>query len=331
MIISKGSNQIGGTANKRSRKKIGSFVLLIITGFFIGIQVSPEASLAIRVLDFKNLETLYYTTPRIESSKPTLVSSTISFKTAGDTRYSILTFTSPRTYPLHSLTAPNKLRFAEKHNYSFVIWNVSDADIDANFTFTACPLIEETFEMSKDVSWMFIIGADHVFTNLGVRLEDVINSSMQQRDDIHFITSADGNLINNGAYFVRNSIKGRAFLRTMCASKDLLVHHGWYEQNFLIEIFRGDGHLKKIMDLAPGRTFNSFPPELIEKGPELTLDIYGCDSVFHEGDFIVHFPGHPDEKISFAKRYLSEVIDEPRSVADIRVCNSSGAGNSNKN
>ena len=162
-----------------------------------------------------------------------------------------------------------------------------------------CAPLKHILRNHNEDTWVFYTGADHVFTNLSKRLDEIPDPKF------HFIVSADFNSLNTGSFFVRNSVLGRATLQSMCAAAPIYESHGWLEQQWLIEMTTHT-HFKNFIKKVPNRTFNSYPPGAY--GPTHVLDSLGENGEWHEGDLMVHFPGWDiSTRIKFAHEFLSKV------------------------
>jgi hypothetical protein len=190
-------------------------------------------------------------------------------KTApGQPRFAIATLYTPEFAKLGDYTSKVLCAYAKLRGYdAVVVTGVLDATRPASWS--KLLLVERYLMENPDCTWIMWIDADAVIANPKVRLEDLVDES------IDFLAAEDKSacLINAGVFLVRNCSAALEMLR--CAyAKEQYTHHPWWEQLALAEALRecGDTLHSRIVRR---RLLNAFPDE------------------YREGDFIVHYAGYP--------------------------------------
>lgn len=225
----------------------------------------------------------------------------------------IFTFYTLSHLEMHKLTVENKLSYARQHGYGVVSSIIEQRALSEMGGFAVCGQLRETFVRFPHLSWLVVVGADHVIMNPIVKLEDVVKG-----DAASIIVSAEASVINLGMYFLRNSNLGRSFMETMCAAKDLYKTHVWFDNQFVIEAWNANGMMRKSMSMLPQRAFNSYLAGAY--GANYAVDaVLKCSTSYQPGDFMIHFPGMGlDTKMGYIKDFLSKVtpVDgiEPRTL-----------------
>ena len=199
-------------------------------------------------------------------------------------------------------TFRNKIAYSAKHGYPMVSNVLNGSVVKEIGGLFKCHLLKEALRMYPKCSWVYVVDTDHVITNFSVRLESfLINASAE---DFHVVASCDGNAPNAGSFFVRNSLKGRAFIDSMCALIPVYMHTTAYENMYICDIYNSAPWMRSILKALPQRSFNSYDPDhwIFLTKP---TDILGTDGKWQAGDFMIHFAGQPyQQRLQLAEKYL---------------------------
>jgi predicted O-methyltransferase YrrM len=190
-----------------------------------------------------------------------------------------------------------KKRYCEQHGYEFICAQ-QVLDPSRPIAWSKIPLILKTME-NPAVKWVFWTDADSVITNLGVRLEDLVD------DQHNLIIGRDIHALNSGQLLVRNCDWSRQFLKRVYDHRECL-HHIWWEQQALItELYQHPEHWAHVKEV-PQRLFNSYGVEYFP-GPK---------SGWQAGDFIVHFPGVRDlgELKTRLEEYAARAVNDSKQI-----------------
>lgn len=210
----------------------------------------------------------------------------------------------------------NKRKYCEKHGYDL---SVKTKDFD--YKHTGFEKISHVLKLLKSnkYSWVYWCGADTMITNYNIKLEDLID------DDYHFIISTDIWDFNSDSFLIRNSPEGIKFFEHILSLHDTYVNkdgssvdfgirlpdgglRAWGEQGAMVDLKE---EYKNIIKVLPQKSMNSYlyhlyPSDWHQKG----LDCNGNDGRWSEGDFLVHWPGLPnDYRIHLAVNFIKKVIE----------------------
>ena len=108
--------------------------------------------------------------------------------------------------------------------------------------------------------------------------------------DYHFIIGTDGNGMNAGSFFLRNSPEGNAYLNWLIEMWPVYETHHFYEQQAMIDSYDMP-EWRSIIKLEPQHKFNSHDcwPNSGEVG--FGVDKLGQRAWWEPGDAVVHWPG----------------------------------------
>ena len=220
----------------------------------------------------------------------------------------IFTFYSHSHVEMHNLTINNKVEYARQHGYGVLASNVQQDMLSTVGGFAVCDHLNAIFVQFRSVSWLVVIGADHVIMNPAVSFKDIVIG-----ESAGIIVSAEASVINLGMYFLRNSKMGLSFLNTMCAAEEMYKEHAWFDNQFAIEAWKSNGMMRKCMSMLPQRAFNSYPAGAY--GAHYDVDaVLHCSTTYQAGDFVIHFPGLArDVKM----RYIRDALRKVNSVNGI--------------
>ncbi len=217
-------------------------------------------------------------------------------------KFALVTAYNEAYQPLADLTwEKNKKLYAQRWGHDAVAVTegfVSLADISWHRHRNITQLLE-----SGKYDWIHACGCDTMITNFNIRLEDIVD------DNADFIIATDCFNINNDSFLVRATPLAIEWLKHV----DSLEHqyaekHPWNDQQAMIDNIERLGNRLKVV---PQRVLNSYDydqypgsiPHVYKK------DIFGNDGQWQSGDFLIQWPGIPnDRRIPLAKQMLTQVI-----------------------
>ena len=217
-------------------------------------------------------------------------------------KFALVTAHNKIYQPLADLTwEKNKKLYAQKWGYDAVA--VTDGfnsvlDIPWHRHRTIIQLLE-----SGKYEWIHACGCDTMITNFDMRLEHIID------DSADFIIATDCFNINNDSFLVRatplaiNWLKYLDGLQSHYAGK-----HPWNDQQAMIDNIERLGDRLKVV---PQRVLNSYDYDQYPGSiPHVyKRDIFGNDGQWQPGDFLIQWPGIPnDRRISLAQQMLNQII-----------------------
>ena len=193
----------------------------------------------------------------------------------------------------------NKVRYAEKHGYT------ARAKTD-NFSpeqvhFDKFVHILDTMKFDPGIDWVWWLDNDAMITNFDIQVEDLVDS------DYHIIMPTDIAALNTGSFIVRNSTQGRAWLEFLLSKKrEYRDDKKWFEQQAVIDFYPKFQDLFKIV---PQQWLNSYDYTMYNVEG---LDLLGQDGQWYPGDFVIHWPGLPNEtRVLLAQQYQQHIKDTP--------------------
>lgn len=164
----------------------------------------------------------------------------------------------------------SKAEYCRKQGYPF-----------HNLTYTLDPnrpipwskilLVEKLLE-DCETDWVFWSDADAIVMNKKIKLKRFVD------ENYDMIVGSDDNGINTGQFLMRNCEWSKDFLKRVYAKTEY-IHHGWWEQKAIMDLYANNPEDKKHIKVLPQRDMNSYTPQ---HGP-----IHG----YQKGDFIIHFAG----------------------------------------
>ena len=140
-------------------------------------------------------------------------------------------------------------------------------------------------------------------TNFNIQLENLVDNNFD------FIIATDCFNINNDSFFARstkNCINWLKFLETV--KQDYCGKHPWNDQQCMID------HIEKLgngLKIVPQRMINSYDYDQYPGSvPHIyKRDIFGNDGQWQPGDFLIQWPGIPnDRRIPLAQQMLTQII-----------------------
>lgn len=179
----------------------------------------------------------------------------------------------------------NKLEYAQRHGYD-TYCKTEGFTLPAPGPIAAEKLfaIREYLDSHPNTDWVWWIDSDAIITNYTTKIEDLVDN------DYHFIIGADGNGLNAGVFFLRNSPEGNAYLNWMIEVWPKYQTHHFYEQQIMIESY-DMAEWKPIMKVVPQHKFNSHDCWPNGWRPGFGVDVLGERAWWEPGDVVVHWPG----------------------------------------
>lgn len=183
---------------------------------------------------------------------------------------------------LRIITDPNKQEYSKRHGYDFARNERETGEVGA--AFFERHKWHLSLMRSDRWDWFYLIDDDAIFTNMTLRLEDIILDS----DEIIF--PMDALTIQSGGMLIRNSFCGRLFLNMVVMSRvdGEYMQSDQFVMRDLLPPFRGS------VRLIPQRTLGSYRYSLyrgLGGNYEVGKDFAGNDGEWQFGDFVFHVPG----------------------------------------
>ena len=205
--------------------------------------------------------------------------------------------TGPIAKPYIAQAVVNKAMYATRNAYHFRLFHHLDSSRAPAWSKI---LALKTVIKSREYDWVMWLDGDVVITNFGTRIE----SLLPRNPAIDFLITRDCNDINTGAFLLRASRSALASLDEIYGGPHVtsqILDDLWWEQRSFINLYGTSEDLRNRTLEVPQKTFNSYPPG------------YGCyeegGTGWSEADFVVHFPGAPDDlRENLTKEYLQKVI-----------------------
>jgi len=209
-------------------------------------------------------------------------------------RIAMLTLDIPDGHKRWERAAPiahaNKQEYARRHGYTYIVHREAAEGLwDKRWT-----KVKALQENLQNFDWVFWTDLDSVIVEKDVRLEEFI--------DWHYdiVISEDGQTINNGMFFLKNSEFSFWFLQRWWASCDP-DSHTWFDQDGMELVLQNELKLARRdplhshVKLVPQCAFNSYP---FFEGAN------GLHGVYMYGDFAVHLAGLASYKPILMQRLL---------------------------
>lgn len=221
--------------------------------------------------------------------------------------------------PLAEITlAKNKVPYCQRHGYPLVVkkdkWHDMPMGFEKAFVFF------QAFEQYPSCKWLFFSECDALITNMNITLESILEK-INPSPSTHMIITTDGNGINAGNLFIRNSPESCEFLQYMLEIRRDYPH----EQAFFNDCAASTGskHSKypTFIQIAPQYYFNSYEyktiPWLSTRGPsaiwdfeDYSHDYFGNRGQWERGDFLIHWPSTSlEDRIRLAE-FFSKYVEE---------------------
>lgn len=210
-------------------------------------------------------------------------------------KIAIITMTNSETsYDWISIS--NKHEYAEKHSYD-LLWNfTSTVPKDYVKPWDKLDCIQEaaqkTASGAKTYEWLWLLDFDTLITNTEVRVEDIIEQSLQfaeaegkHRDDIQLILTRDCEPLNAGSFFVRVSPFLPGFIEEWRSGRQSNTPQRTEQDVLRDMLLENTFQVADFSVVVPQTMFNAYPDDL-----NLCRDERDPRS-WEKGMFLVHFPG----------------------------------------
>lgn len=252
---------------------------------------SPIPGLAFHIMDESGRDP-YIDIDELWNSVPKL------WRSTDRPRMAVVSLFNERHADLAELTwKNNKVRYAEKHGYLALAktdnFSVEQVHFD-KFTH-----LLDVMAAHPEVDWVWWLDNDAMITNFDVRVEDLVDNNY------HVIMPTDIAALNTGSFIVRNSAQSREWLEFLLSKKaEYRNDKKWFEQQAVIDFYPKFQHLFKII---PQQWLNSYDYKMYNVEG---IDLLGQDGQWYPGDFVIHWPGLPNNtRIQLAQQYQQFIQD----------------------
>jgi len=252
---------------------------------------SPIPGLAFHIMDesgkdpYIDIDELWNSVPQLwkDSNKPNMA---------------IVSIFNDRHKDLADLTwYNNKVKYAEKHGY--LALSKTDNFSPEQVHFDKFVHILDVMEKNTSVDWVWWLDNDAMITNFDIKVEDLVDN------DYHVIMPTDIAALNTGSFIVRNSAQAREWLNFLLSKKlEYKNDKKWFEQQAVIDFYPKFQDLFKII---PQQWLNSYDYRMYNVEG---IDLLGQDGQWYPGDFVIHWPGLPNEtRVQLAQQYQQYIQD----------------------
>ena len=219
------------------------------------------------------------------------------WKTEDRPKLAIVSLFNDRHLDLARHTWNNKLEYARKHGYS--AYAKTDNFSAEQVHFDKFVHILDIMNQFPYLEWIWWLDNDAMITNYDIRVEDLLDNAY------HVIMPTDIAALNTGSFIVRNSVQGREWLEFLLSKKaEYKNDKKWFEQQAVIDFYPKFQELFKII---PQQWLNSYDYRMYNiEG----IDLLGQDGQWYPGDFVIHWPGLPNEtRVKLAQQYQPLIQD----------------------
>jgi hypothetical protein len=191
----------------------------------------------------------------------------------------------------------NKAKYAEKHGYLAVA--KTDNFSPEQVHFDKFIHLLDVMEKNSEVDWVWWLDNDAMITNFNIKLENLVDN------DYHIIMATDIAALNTGSFIVRNSSQAKEWLNFLLSKKkEYKNDKKWFEQQAVIDFYPRFQNLFKIV---PQQWLNSYDYKMYNVEG---IDLLGLDGQWYPGDFVIHWPGLPNEtRVVLAQQYQQFIQD----------------------
>ena len=191
----------------------------------------------------------------------------------------------------------NKVPYAGKHGYTAIA--KTDNFNQSQLHFDKFTHILDIMNTRQDIDWIWWLDNDAIITNFDIKLETLVDS------DYHIIMSTDIASLNNGSFFVRNSIQGREWVEFILSKKaEYKDNTKWPDQQPVIDFYPKFQHLFKIL---PQNAINSYDYSIYNVEG---VDLLGNEGQWRVGDLVLHWPAlSNDLRLQLFKHYEQFIQD----------------------
>jgi len=247
--------------------------------------ISPIPGLAFHIMDESGKDP-YIDIDELWNSVPQL------WKDTDKPKMAIVSIFNERHKDLADLTwYNNKVKYAEKHGY--LALPKTDNFSPEQVHFDKFVHILDVMAKNPDVDWVWWLDNDAMITNFDIKVEDLVDN------DYHVIMPTDIAALNTGSFIVRNSAQAKEWLNFLLSKKkEYKDDKKWFEQQAVIDFYPKFQDLFKII---PQQWLNSYDYRMYNVEG---IDLLGQDGQWYEGDFVVHWPGLPNEmRVKLAQQF----------------------------
>jgi hypothetical protein len=191
----------------------------------------------------------------------------------------------------------NKVKYAEKHGYLAVAKTNNFSPEQVHFDKFIHLL--DVMEKNPEVDWVWWLDNDAMITNFNIKLENLIDA------DYHIIMATDIAALNTGSFIVRNSSQAKEWLNFLLSKKkEYKNDKKWFEQQAVIDFYP---RFQDLFKIVPQQWLNSYDYKMYNVEG---IDLLGLDGQWYPGDFVVHWPGLPNEtRVMLAQQYRQFIQD----------------------
>lgn len=201
------------------------------------------------------------------------------------------TMFSPEYKELADISIPNLFAYCKKQGYDLRVITLEDN----KWEYVKHEVFKELFDLGYDVIWYKDI--DSLVMDLNRPVTDFI-------DDVYsFFITMDYNELNGGSVLIRNTENGREFNDFVLSRRDKFGN----EQNVYNDQLTLDSFADTI-NIVKHPALNQYQYNLYPECKEFV----GREDLgdYHEGNFVIHFPGLALEKrVELLKEYSKKVIE----------------------
>jgi glycosyltransferase involved in cell wall biosynthesis len=255
------------------------------------VLFSPIPGLAFHIMEESGKDP-YIDIDELWNSVPQL------WKDGNKPKMAIVSIFNQRHQDLADLTwYDNKVKYAEKHGYLAVA--KTDNFSSEQVHFDKFIHLLDVMKNNPTIDWVWWLDNDAMITNFDIRIEDLVDN------DYHVIMPTDVAALNTGSFIVRNSAQAREWLEFLLSKKQEYKNDTkWFEQQAVIDFYP---KFQEIFKIIPQQWLNSYDYKMY--GVE-GVDLLGQDGQWYPGDFVIHWPGLPNEmRVELAKEYKKHIQD----------------------
>lgn len=251
---------------------------------------SPIPGLAFHIMDpsgrdpYEDIEELWSSVPHL-------------WQLGNQPKIAIVSLFNERHKDLAKYTWTNKQRYAAKHNY-LTVAKTDNFSVE-QVHFDKFQHILDVMKQHPDVDWVWWLDNDAMITNFDIRLENLVDN------DFHIIMATDIAALNTGSFITRNSPQARAWLEFLLSKKQEYKNDKkWFEQQAVIDFYP---KFEKLFKLVPQQWMNSYDYSMYGVDG---IDLLGQDGQWAQGDFVIHWPGLPNETRIGLAQYYEQLIQD---------------------
>lgn len=210
---------------------------------------------------------------------------------------------------LHTISI-NKGDYCARHGYQLEVVRAvrpkfqDTASHASGFSWSRMEHMAEMVE-SGQFDWVWCVGCDTLVTNMTLKLEELTDST-----DKHVLICGERVApLQADSFLVRHSPEGSAWLRDILSCYEQYKHHGWVENQAMID--RRERHAA-ITQIVPQWRLNSYDyRRFYHLGNQYRdgTDCYGNRGQWQPGDFLIHWPAATlEERLVFLAEYTPQIV-----------------------